>query len=254
MLWDQVSKFAIMFKSSIQGKFTKTNNIHNVPEGARIRFMFNDIYIDRQQASFLASNRYTDKDIQRAIRLHEGDSLSGFQSIDAFFYLLHPLLKELKEPAIDTVFSIQTICNDLANKIISQLKIKYPTLKAELEFLVMNYLEEVKEDCRKRVDDYLEAEINYIHTNDGEAHSTYQEMLSAVQTDKDQVDTQALLIKEMRNKLDTYFKVVIRLLRDMIPKMIGNFFVKKVEDHLQMYLVSELQNNQELRKNIKEVI
>jgi hypothetical protein len=36
----------------------------------------------------------------------------------------------------------------------------------------------------------------------------------------------------MRNKIDTYFEVVVRLLRDMIPKMVGNFFVKKVEDHL----------------------
>lgn len=232
MLWDQVSKFAIQFKSSIQGKFNKTNNIQNVPEGAKIRIIFNDIYLELTKANFKASGRYSDKDIQRAIRLHEGDSLSGFQSIDAFFYLLHPLLIELKDPAVDTVFTIQTICNDLANKIIQRLNIKYPTLKAELEFLVMNYFEEVKEDCKHRVEDYLEAEINYIHTNDGEAHSTYQDMLSAVQSDKDQVDTTALLIKEMRNKLDTYFRVVVRLLRDMIPKMVGNFFVKKVEEHL----------------------
>jgi len=46
------------------------------------------------------------------------------------------------------------------------LNIKYPTLKAELEFLVMNYFESVKEDTKKRVEDYLDAEVNYIHTND----------------------------------------------------------------------------------------
>jgi hypothetical protein len=33
----------------------------------------------------------------------------------------------------------------------------------------MNYFETVKEDCRIRVEDYLEAEINYIHTNDDRA-------------------------------------------------------------------------------------
>jgi hypothetical protein len=44
----------------------------------------------------------------------------------------------------------------------------------------MNYFEMVKEDCKNRVEDYLEAEINYIHTNDTDAHTTYQELLSAV--------------------------------------------------------------------------
>lgn len=169
MLWDMVSKFAIQFKSSIQGKFNKTSNIQNVPEGAKIRIIFNDIYLELTKANYKASNRYKDQDIERAIRLHEGDSLSGFQSIDAFFYLLHPLLLELKDPAMDCVFTIQNICNDLAGKIIDRLNIKYPTLRAELEFLIMNYFETIKEDCKKRVEDYLEAEVNYIHTNDSEA-------------------------------------------------------------------------------------
>lgn len=70
---------------------------------------------------------------------------------------------------MDCVFTIQNICNELASKIIQRLNIKYPTLRAELEFLIMNYFEQIKEDCRTRVADYLEAEVNYIHTNDGEA-------------------------------------------------------------------------------------
>ena len=148
-----------------------------MPEGAKIRLIFNDIYLELSKKSSQASSRYSDKDIQRAIKLHEGDSLSGFQSIDAFFYLLHPLLLELKDPALDCVHTIQTICNDLANKIIGRLNVKYPTLKAELEFLIMNYFELTKDDCKKRVEDYLEAEVNYIHTNDAEAQNTYLELL-----------------------------------------------------------------------------
>lgn len=78
MLWDQVSKFAVQFKSSITGKFNKTGNIKNVPEGAKIRIVFNDIYLDLAKADYKASGRYKDKDVERAIKLHEGDSLSGF--------------------------------------------------------------------------------------------------------------------------------------------------------------------------------
>ena len=84
------------------------------------------------------------------------------------------------DPALDCVHTIQTICAELATKIITRLNIRYPTLKAEIEFLIMKYFEETKDDCKKKVEDYLEAEINYIHTNDSEALSSYVELLSAV--------------------------------------------------------------------------
>jgi len=36
--------------------------------------------------------------------MHEGDNcIPGFPSIDAFMYLLVPLLKKLKEPALETL-------------------------------------------------------------------------------------------------------------------------------------------------------
>jgi len=40
--------------------------------------VFNDIYLDLAKADYKASGRYKDKDVERAIKLHEGDSLSGF--------------------------------------------------------------------------------------------------------------------------------------------------------------------------------
>lgn len=52
----------------------------------------------------------------------------------------------------------------------------------------MNYFETVKEDTKQRVEDYLDAEINYIHTNDTGAQNTYVELLSAVQKDTDKVN------------------------------------------------------------------
>lgn len=36
----------------------------------------------------------------------------------------------------------------------------------------------------------------------------------------------------MRNKIDVYIKVIIRELRDTIPKMIGFFFVNKIESEI----------------------
>lgn len=56
----------------------------------------------------------------------------------------------------------------------------------------------------------------------------------------------------MRNKIDVYIKVIIRELRDTIPKMIGFFFVNKVESDIQMVLVQELNNNYDILTNISE--
>jgi len=33
-------------------------------------------------------------------------------------------------------------------------------------------------------------------------------------------------VKEIRNRIDSYFKIVIRNVRDSIPKVIGHFLVR----------------------------
>ncbi len=39
--------------------------------------------------------------IERAIAMHEGDSIPGFPSVDVFYYLIQPQLEKLREPALD---------------------------------------------------------------------------------------------------------------------------------------------------------
>lgn len=39
--------------------------------------------------------------IERAIAMHEGDSIPGFPSVDVFYYLIQPQLEKLREPAIE---------------------------------------------------------------------------------------------------------------------------------------------------------
>ena len=66
-----------------------------------IRLIFNDIYKKNVHQSYKPTSVYSDKDIEKAILLHEGDSIPGFASFDAFLYLISPLLDELEEPALD---------------------------------------------------------------------------------------------------------------------------------------------------------
>ena len=39
-------------------------------------------------------------------------------------------------------------------------------------------------------------------------------------------ESRQLLIKDMRIKIDNYFRLVVRNLRDLIPKMVGKFLVR----------------------------
>lgn len=52
--------------------------------------MFNDLYREFTANDFRATNDYSDKEIEKAIVLHQGDSIPGFPSIDSFLYLIQP--------------------------------------------------------------------------------------------------------------------------------------------------------------------
>jgi len=56
--------------------------------GARIKAGFYKLYNDLEQMK--ATQEYTDMMIERAIAMHEGDSIPGFPSVDVFYYLVQP--------------------------------------------------------------------------------------------------------------------------------------------------------------------
>lgn len=57
------------------------------------------MYEELWSNKFIPSKTYSDNDIESAIQKHEGISLAGFHSSDAFYALMHPILLKLKEPS-----------------------------------------------------------------------------------------------------------------------------------------------------------
>lgn len=43
------------------------------------------------------------------------------------------------------------------------------------------------------------------------------------------IDPEKLLIGEMKSRLKDYYAIVLRNIRDSVPKIIGHFFVKSVQ-------------------------
>ncbi len=56
----------------------------------------------------------------------------------------------------------------------------------------------------------------------------------------DNEDPEKIFIKEIRERLDGYFKIVVQVLNDSVPKIIGFFIVKQSQDTLQMVLFNKL--------------
>lgn len=69
--------------------------------GAKIKKGFYSLYAEFE--AFNATQEYSDMAIERAIAMHEGDSIPGFPSVDVFYYLIQPQLEKLREPALELI-------------------------------------------------------------------------------------------------------------------------------------------------------
>jgi hypothetical protein len=106
--------------------------------------------------------------IEKAIVNLEGINISGFPSIDLFVYLLTPQLEKLREPATDLVMDVYANLEFMAYQIIDKLFLRFPSLKPEIVDIVNGILQEERDHCREIVASIVEAEENYIFTNDQE--------------------------------------------------------------------------------------
>jgi hypothetical protein len=63
---------------------------------------------------------------------------------------------------------------------------------------------------------------------------------------------QNVFVRDLRKKIDTYFAIVLRNVRDTIPKQIGFFLVRKSQDMLQTDLYMRINANQQIADALGE--
>ena len=69
--------------------------------------------------------------------------------------------------------------------------------------------------------------------------------------DNNSSDAEKLFIGEIRERLDGYFRIVVQVLNDSVPKIIGYFLVRQSQDTLQMVLFNEL-NHESIFESLGE--
>lgn len=61
-----------------------------------------------------------------------------------------------------------------------------------------------------------------------------------------------VFVVELRQRIDQYFAIVLRNVRDSIPKSIGHFMVRKSQDSLQFELYNQVNTNKSLSSTLGE--
>ena len=132
----------------------------------------------------------------------------------------------------------------------------FPKLLINISDLVNNFINEKKNKTKYLIDSIVNMENNYFFSNDEDYCNVEKKIYE--QNNKvyksygyytvDYIDK----IGEIKDRINTYFKSVVKELRNIIPKIIGNFFVKEIEDNLQISLQNKIYESKEIVDSFEE--
>eukprot|EP01015_Nassula_variabilis_P025044 TRINITY_DN483_c0_g2_i2.p1 TRINITY_DN483_c0_g2~~TRINITY_DN483_c0_g2_i2.p1 ORF type:complete len:647 (+),score=143.12 TRINITY_DN483_c0_g2_i2:65-2005(+) len=256
LVWNMITEFSENFKNSLRGKFDHRSGARfdkqNVSGSASIKMLFAELYEEFVEKGFKATNDYSDKDIEKAIIMHQGDSIPGFPSIDSFLYLVKPQLEKLREPAIECVNNVYVYLESLSVKIMNRIFYRFPQLIEDVSEIVIKVLQDERDQTRQMVENLIDAEEGYLFTNDYSYLMSRATLIPQQKQDAKQIDPNKLFIEEMRNRIDSYFSLVVRNIRDTIPKLIGFFLVRQSEERMQFSLYNEINKSFAIMESLGE--
>eukprot|EP00435_Cladocopium_sp_Y103_P070024 s91_g34.t1 len=174
LMWTMVTDYCEMFKNTIRGKYDRKlqRYMANLPAGdssamsggSHLRQIMNDFLADYVEIPLAAE--MTDDDIDRAIRMHEGDSLPGFPSPDTFEYLALPHLQRIAIPAVECVHNVASALDVLSQRMANAVFRRFPKLAEVSLEMTANIIQEQKEKTRVVVEQQVSCAVGYLFTND----------------------------------------------------------------------------------------
>ena len=273
LLWNMINEYCDIFRNVLQGKYNNKRLTFLEGEGGfKIKILYKKL-LEEFTGDYKATKGYTDDNINYALTIHEGDSIPGFPSVDAFIYLLRPQLEKLRDPIDECFQNVFQYLDFLSGKILEKTFTRFPQAINDLTDLVSNYLIEERDKTKYLIDSVVDMEINYLFTNDYEYLNNFTTFIPKHQRPMPQnnnqpgapnnpanneikpqppIDAKNIFIKEIRNRIEAYFKLIVRNLRDSIPKIMGNYLVKEIEENMQLKLYNKLYNAREMTDLLSE--
>ena len=169
--------------------------------------------------------------------------MPGFPSVDVFIFLLAPQLKQLREPALECLHDVYAYLEGLAEELAEKVFARFPILIGEIKDIVSKCLQEDRDFTKEIIENVMDSEEGYLFTNDYEYLLKRTDIVPEGKDDRRNLSSTTVFVMELRQRIDAYFNLVVRNVRDRIPKAIGHFLVKKVQDKIQFNLYSEMNKN-----------
>ena len=241
LLWGMITDFVQTYKATIAGRYDAKRYIGTqhgragdpLTGGAKIKEAFHRLYDDMKDYS--ATSEYTNEHVETAIQMHEGDGLPGFPSVDVFIYLINPQLEKLRDPALELIQDTYINLDQIASQIVQRIFARFPGMQAEIMDIVTRVLHAERDKTRVIVEAIIDSEQNYLFTNDMDYRNNRSNVVVEGQNQR-QHEPQNVFVQQLRVKIDDYFQLVLRNVKDSIPKAIGYFLVRKTQEKMQMEL------------------
>jgi len=164
LLLQVINSFVSSYIGTIDGRLNSQQATEELYGGARINYIFNDVYGAYINSINNLAN-LTDEQIQVRISNATGTRSSLFIPEEAFEQLVKMQIKVLEEPSlrcVDFVFDeLQRIVNLIE---VTELK-RFDSLREKIIDVVNNMLREFKKPTREMIQDLVSMEIDYVNTN-----------------------------------------------------------------------------------------
>ena len=198
--------------------------------------IFHELYEEFSDKNFRVTKEYTNDYIRNAIDVYQGESIPGFHSFDSFLYLIHPKIDMLKQPIHHLLDEAKNILETRGLELIDINFKKFHNLHFEVKETFQKVLLQFKNNTKRILENVLKNEENYLFTNDSLILTG--EIIDA--NTKRKFNAQDILVEELRARIDKYFFIIVRNLRDEVPKIIGQFLVKKFNETLEVEILNSL--------------
>lgn len=202
----------------------------------QVNQIFNDIYHEMTEKNYQVTAEYSDSYIQNAIETYQGDSMPGFQSFDSFLFLITPKLTMLKSPVYEVLEEAKNILETRGNELLDEILKKYPLLLGEIRDTFMKVINKTKMNTQKILDNIIRCEENYLFSNNPEilGSALIKKPITRNMTARE------VLANELRFRIDSYYNITVKNMRNTVPKIIGQFLLKKLRDNLEVEILNSL--------------
>ena len=252
MIWNLLSEYCEIFKHILRGKYDPKRAGYLRDEGGfKIKAIFKGL-LEEFTGDYQVTHDVSDADIDYAIKLHSGDSIFDFRSVNVFLYLLKPKLEQLKEPCIECYNNVYSYLEMLSNKILERVFNRYPKMISSISELANKFLLEEKEKAKKLIDSIIDMDMNHLFTNDYEYMTNYSSQTTKGPKQNAGAESKNFFVRDVRGRIDAYFRLIVRNLRDSIPKALGYTLVKTIENDMKMKLYEMLYNDKSMVSILNE--